>query len=51
MEPYETLEMEIIEFDGEDVIATSTFNDESDATFPDIPIPIGKEREGGRYTC
>ena len=53
MEPYEPLEMEIVEFEAEDIITTSIPDDNNGGGATNsYPIyPIGREEQGGRYTC
>ena len=49
MEPYEPLKMEIIDFDGEDIITTSGFTEDGD--WPPANASERQERQGGEYTC
>ena len=50
MEPYEPLEMETVEFDGEDIITTSIPAD-NNGDGDTNNYPIGQVKQEGRYTC
>ena len=52
METYEPLEMEIIEFDGEDIITTSSPRNDGDWPGGGIGQGSGRQNdEGGTFTC